>query len=78
MAPCDVASNIRQALGGGFLVGDAPTIADCAMIPMLAMIPTLETIPKDCFEVFPEVVAYMQRFMAWTAHSGSLLFSRRS
>jgi len=52
--------------GGGFMAGDTVTIADCALIPALARFTSgsVDHVPATCMEAFPEVAAYIERFMA--------------
>jgi glutathione S-transferase len=56
----------ERVKGGGFLVGDAPTIADCTLIPALDRFTcgSVDHVPADCMDAFPEVAAYVKRFMA--------------
>ena len=48
-----------------FLCGDAPTIADCWLIPILNRFTcgAVDHVPVECLEPFPTVVAYVARFM---------------
>jgi glutathione S-transferase len=56
----------RLSASGGFLCGAEPTIADCSLVPVLARFISggVDHVPRDCLEPYPEVVAYLQRFMA--------------
>jgi glutathione S-transferase len=56
----------KRLSGSGYLCGDAPTIADCALIPVLNRLTSgdVEFVPDDCLEPYPHVTQYVQRFMA--------------
>eukprot|EP00667_Euglena_gracilis_P016269 EG_transcript_17007 len=51
---------------GAFITGDAPTIADCTLVPMLRgfLRGTIEHVPTTCMEEHPKLKAYIDRFMA--------------
>jgi glutathione S-transferase len=55
----------RLAASGGFLVGAAPTIADCELVPVLNRLASggVDHVPASCLEPFPLVMAYVGRFM---------------
>ena len=59
-------SSRLSAGGGGFLCGAEPTIADCALVPVLARLCSgaVDHVPADCLEPYPEVTAYLRRFLA--------------
>ena len=51
--------------GTDFLCGAAPTIADCALVPVLNRLTSggVDYVPTTCLEGFPGVCAYVDRFM---------------
>ena len=56
----------KKLEGKQFLCGEQVTIADCDMVPTLNRIISggVDHVPTDCLDAFPEVNAYMARFMA--------------
>jgi glutathione S-transferase len=60
---------ILQKSGGGFLCGDKPTIADCALLPQLRQLKSgrLDGIPTSIVDSYPLLSAYYARMMALPA-----------
>jgi glutathione S-transferase len=56
----------KRVEGGKMLVGDAVTIADCAVIPLLRRFCSgdVDHVDPTCMSQFPEVKAYYDRFHA--------------
>jgi len=46
--------------------GSAPTIADCALVPVLNRFRSggVDHIPVDCLSAYPDIIDYLDRFMA--------------
>jgi len=56
----------RFSSGAKFLCGDAPTLADCMLIPQLRRFASggIDHVPASCLDAYPEVKAYYDRFHA--------------
>eukprot|EP01043_Picozoa_sp_COSAG02_P003010 COSAG02_NODE_71_length_42019_cov_36.443893_13_plen_223_part_00 len=52
-----IATKLERGGGDGFLIGRAPTIADCALVPVLNRFTSggVDHVPTDCLEPFPSV-----------------------
>ena len=59
----------KKLEGKSFLCGEQVTIADCDLVPTLNRMVSggVDHVPAECLDPFPEVKAYMARFMALPA-----------